>query len=138
MWHRTVQCRTGQSGAAPDSPVPHRTCTVHCPVRLLAAALTLLELFAHCSFRRRSLEPTVALPSRCSAVTPDSPMNYSGARPQKPKGEEFEVDQPWSTEHCLVRQIRVLFGFFCSFLLNPNLIFILVCVEPLLPVGYVI
>jgi hypothetical protein len=27
----------------------HRTCTVHCPVRLLAAALTLRELFAHCS-----------------------------------------------------------------------------------------
>jgi hypothetical protein len=25
---------TGQSGAAPDSPVPHRTGTVHCPVRL--------------------------------------------------------------------------------------------------------
>jgi hypothetical protein len=27
-------CGTGQSGAAPDSPVPHRTGTVHCPVRL--------------------------------------------------------------------------------------------------------
>jgi hypothetical protein len=27
---------TGQSGAAPDSPVPHRTCTFHCPMRLLA------------------------------------------------------------------------------------------------------
>jgi hypothetical protein len=26
---------TGQSGAAPDSPVPHRTVTVHCLVRLL-------------------------------------------------------------------------------------------------------
>jgi hypothetical protein len=25
---------TGQSGAAPDSPVPHRTGTVHCSVRL--------------------------------------------------------------------------------------------------------
>jgi hypothetical protein len=24
---------TGQSGAAPDSPVPHRTGTIHCPVR---------------------------------------------------------------------------------------------------------
>jgi hypothetical protein len=49
MWHRTVRCRTGQSGAAPDSPVPHRTGTVHCPVRLLAAALTLRELSAHCA-----------------------------------------------------------------------------------------
>jgi hypothetical protein len=27
---------------------------------------------------------------------------------------------PWGTGHCLVRQTRVLFGFFCSFLLNPN------------------
>jgi hypothetical protein len=42
-------CCTGQSGAAPDSPVLHRTCTVHCPVRLLVAALTLRELSAHCS-----------------------------------------------------------------------------------------
>jgi hypothetical protein len=30
-----------------------------------------------------------------------------------------------------VHQTRVLFSFFCSFLLNPNLIFLLVCVEPL-------
>jgi hypothetical protein len=34
---------------APDSPVPHRTGTVHCPVRLLVAALTLRELSAHCA-----------------------------------------------------------------------------------------
>jgi hypothetical protein len=69
--HRTVRCATGHCpvrqprhpivrvltvstvGAltswAPDSPVPHQTGTVHCPVRLLAAALTLCELFAHCS-----------------------------------------------------------------------------------------
>jgi hypothetical protein len=32
---------TGQSGGAPDSPVVHRTVTVHYPVRLLAPALTL-------------------------------------------------------------------------------------------------
>jgi hypothetical protein len=65
----------------------HQTGTVHCPVRLLAAALTLRELSAHCSFCRRPLEVTVALPSRCSAGAPDSPVNYSGARPPKPKGE---------------------------------------------------
>jgi hypothetical protein len=35
--------------------------------------------------------------SRCSAGTPDSPVNYSGARTQKPEGEEFEVDPPWCT-----------------------------------------
>jgi hypothetical protein len=45
------------------------------------AALTLRELFAHCSPVSRPLESTVALASRCSAGTPDSPVNYSGVRP---------------------------------------------------------
>jgi hypothetical protein len=58
-------------------------------------------------------------------------MNYSGARPQKPEGEEFEVVRPWCTGHCPVRQTRVLFDFFCFFLLNPNFDILLVCVEPL-------
>jgi hypothetical protein len=61
-------------------------------------------------------------------------VNYSGVRLEKPEGEELEVDSPWCTGHCPVvhqtlsggsrdspvRQTRVLFGFFCSFLLNPN------------------
>jgi hypothetical protein len=104
---------TGQSGVAPNS---------HCSLSGVpsSAALTLRELSAHCSRCRRSLESTVALGSRCSAVTPDSPLNYSGARPQKPEDEEFEVDPTWCTGHCPVRQTRVHFGFFCSFLLNPN------------------
>jgi hypothetical protein len=76
---------TGQSGAALDS---------HCSLSgaLYGAALTLHELSAHCSVVSRPLESTVALASRCSAGTPDSPVNYSGARPQKLEGEEFEVD----------------------------------------------
>jgi hypothetical protein len=86
---------TGWSGAAPDS---------HCSLfgAPSGAALTLRELFAHCSHCRRPLESTVALGSHCSAGTPDIPVNYSGARPQKPEGEEFEVDPPWCTRHCLV------------------------------------
>jgi hypothetical protein len=79
---------------APNSSVPHRIGTVHCPVRLLATALTLRELSVHCSFCRRPLESTVALPSRCSAGAPDSPVNYRGAWPQKPEGEEFESIDP--------------------------------------------
>jgi hypothetical protein len=51
---------------------------------------------------RRPLHTTVALTSRCSAGTLDSPVNYSGARPQKPEGEEFGVDRPWCTGHYLV------------------------------------
>jgi hypothetical protein len=60
-------------------------------------ALTLRELSTHCSLISRPLESTVALASRCSACTPDSPVNYSGAWIQKPEGEEFEVDPPWCT-----------------------------------------
>jgi hypothetical protein len=72
-------------------------------------------------------------------------MSYSGARPQKPEGEEFEVDRPWHTEHCPVahRTVRCARPEFSSvsftpFFLNPNLIFLLVCVEPLAPVEYII
>jgi hypothetical protein len=78
---------TGQSGAATDR---------HCSLSDApsGAALTLRKLFAHCSRCRRPLESTVALASRCSAGTPDSPVNYSGAALQKPKGEEFSLYGP--------------------------------------------
>jgi hypothetical protein len=111
---------TGQSGAALDR---------HCSLSSApsGAALTLHELSSHCSCCRRPLESTVALASRCSAVTPDSPVNYSGAAFQKPEGGKFEVVRPWAPDSS-VRQTRVLFGFFCSFLLNLNLyLFIGLC-----------
>jgi hypothetical protein len=78
---------TGQFGAAPDR---------HCSLSDAPcdAALTLRELSAHCSRCRRPLESTVALASRCSAGTPDSPVNYSGAWPEKPEGEELESIAP--------------------------------------------
>jgi hypothetical protein len=69
-------CGTGQSGATPDSPVPlwpsALTYELHC----------LLCRVDHCA------------DSRCSAGTPDSPVNYSRVAPEKPEGEEFEVDPP--------------------------------------------
>jgi hypothetical protein len=46
-------------------------------------------------------------------------MNYSGAWPQKPEGEELESIAPGAPDSP-VRQTRVLFGFICSCLLNPN------------------
>jgi hypothetical protein len=62
----------------PDSPVVHRTITVHCPVRLLASALTLRAqstLFTvHCSL----LQSTVDVVAVTPLGTPDSPVNYSG------------------------------------------------------------
>jgi hypothetical protein len=131
MWHRTVRCRTGQA-----------LFTVGCAFWWLLQLLR--ELSAH-----YSLQATVGADrcaaSRCSAWctgqsdgTPDSPVNYSGAALLKLKGEEFEVVQPWCTGHCQVahRTVRCARpGFslvsFAPFFLNPNLIFILVCVEPL-------
>jgi hypothetical protein len=43
------------------------------------------------------LQTTVALDSRCSAGTPDGPVNYSGAAPEKPEGKEFRLYDPWCT-----------------------------------------
>jgi hypothetical protein len=78
---------TRQSGAAPDR---------HCSLSGApsGAALILRELSVHCSRCRRPLELPVELDSRCSAGTPDNPMNYSGAALQKPEGEEFESIAP--------------------------------------------
>jgi hypothetical protein len=74
--HRTVRCSTGHcperqprhptvrvrplelwQSEPPDSPVLHRTVTIHCPVRLLAPALTLRAQTrtVHCCFCRRPL-----------------------------------------------------------------------------------
>jgi hypothetical protein len=137
-----TSCRTGQSGAAPD-----RCCSLSgVPLTLaLTSARTVHSLFT-------LLQMTIALDSHCSAGTPDSPVNYSGARPQKPEGGKFEVVRPWApdtvrwcTGHCPVahRTVqRARLGFssvsFAPFVLNPNLIFLLVCVEPLAPVEYII
>jgi hypothetical protein len=58
-------------------------------------------------------------------------MNYSGARPEKPKGGKFRVVRSWCTGHCPVRQTRAPFRSFAPLLLNPNFDLLLVCVEPL-------
>jgi hypothetical protein len=64
---------TEQSGAAPDN---------HCSLSGAAsgAALILRKLSAHCSRCRRPLESTIALGSRCSAGTPDSPVIHRTVR----------------------------------------------------------
>jgi hypothetical protein len=75
-----------------------------------------------------------------SGGTPDSPMNYSRATLEKTEGEGFRLQSRTTLVHRTlfggtpdspVRQTRVLFGFFCSFLLNPNFDLLLVCVETL-------
>jgi hypothetical protein len=91
----------------PDSPVAHRTVTVHCPVR--ATSVRLLgfgavdrwnplyfcctgqsgDIWLLCSDFCEALFATVDFVvnrwragSRCSAGSLDSPVNYSGARPR--------------------------------------------------------
>jgi hypothetical protein len=129
----------------PDSPVVHRTVTVHSPVRLLMPALTSARAGAHCSVLlflcRRPLALVVVAPTG----TPDSLVNYSGAAPRKPEAGKFRVDSPWCTGHCPVAHRTVRCArpgqpsvVFCSFYLNPFLDFVLVCVEPLAPVELII
>jgi hypothetical protein len=71
------------SMGAPDSPVVHRTVIVHCPVRLLASALTLRAQSAHCSVHCSLLQTTVGAVAITPHGTPDSPVNYSGVASQK-------------------------------------------------------
>jgi hypothetical protein len=108
MWHRTVQCHTGQSGAP-----------------LTRCSDIWISLF---TLQSRPLRAD----SRCSAGAPDSPVNYSGVAPGKPKGEEFELIHPGAPD--TVRWQGSLRFPFCSFLLRPNLFFWLVCVEPFAPI----
>jgi hypothetical protein len=77
MRHRTVRCDTGQSGA------PLTVCSGIC-----------ISLF---TLQSRPLRAD----SCCSAGAPDSSVctghclvNYSGATPGKPEGEEFELKHP--------------------------------------------
>jgi hypothetical protein len=87
-----------------------------------------------------------------SGDSPDRPVNYSGAPLEIPEGEEFSLECPgapdtvrWCTGHCPVvhrtlsggttdspvRQTRVPYVVFCSRCLNPFLVFLLACCEPL-------
>jgi hypothetical protein len=62
--------------------------------RQSGAPLTLHALFITVALVPALLQSTVALDSRYSAVTldtPDSPVNYSGARPEKPESGKFEI-----------------------------------------------
>jgi hypothetical protein len=77
--------------------VPHRTGTVHCPVRLLALLWLCVNCLRTVHIVSRPLKSTVALATVAPLGTPDSLVNYSEEPPQKPEGEEFEVDPPWCT-----------------------------------------
>jgi hypothetical protein len=109
--------RTRQSGAPPDrhcslsgAPPHHPTVrvrswvnswtsvflwhrTVRCPSDF--AALTSVR---YCASLFTWQSRPLALASRCSAGTPDSPVNYSGARPGIPESGWFEVVRPGASD----------------------------------------
>jgi hypothetical protein len=101
-----------------DNPVVHQTGPVDCPVRLRSPALTSARAGAHYSAFNVFCRRPLARSSRCSAGTPDSPVNYSGAAYQIPEAGKFRVDLPGAPDS-LVRQTRAAFGILCSFVLNP-------------------
>jgi hypothetical protein len=84
----------------PDSPVVHRTVTVHCLVRLLALLWLLRELSVHCS----PFADDRWCSSRCYAwhtgqfgASPDSLVNYSGVA--------FPETRSWAVQSKLVSPI---------------------------------
>jgi hypothetical protein len=80
--HPTVRVRPLEllTCGPPDSPMVHRTCTVHCPVRLLMPALTSARAGAHCSVSLFLCRRPLVLFSRYSTGTPDSPVLHRTVR----------------------------------------------------------
>jgi hypothetical protein len=77
--------------------------------------------------------------------TPDSPVNYSGVASRIPEGGKFGVDLSgvpdtvrWHTGQSGAPDQGSLQLSFCSFYLNSFLDFLLVCVEPLVPLKLII
>jgi hypothetical protein len=99
---------TGQSGAAPD-----RHCAVSGAPLTGGSALSLTVPLI-----LQLLQATVARSSYCSAGAPDSPVNYSGARPKKPEGGKFGAVRSWCTGQSGAPDQGTL-GFFASFLFEP-------------------
>jgi hypothetical protein len=95
LWHRTVRCRTGQAlftvwCASSDCS----DFCVHCSSLFMESAAFAVD--------RCAKESLLRYCTGQSGGTPDSLMNYSGARPEKPEGGEFGVVRSWCTGHCPV------------------------------------
>jgi hypothetical protein len=144
--HPTVRVRPLEfwQVGPPDSPVVHRTVTVHCPVRLLAPALTLRELSTHCLRIVHLLQTTVGAVAVAPHDTPDSPVLHRTVRwiiaewlSKNPKlGSSELISLVHRTVWC-ARPGQPSVGI-APFFLNPILDFLLVCVEPLAPVELII
>jgi hypothetical protein len=129
---------TGQSSGAPDN---HFSLSGAPSV----PALTSTRAVAHCSVLLFLCRRPLVHYSRYSAGTPDSPVNYSGVAPRIPEGGKFGVEFPgapdtvrWHTGQSGAPDQGCLWVVFCSLFLNPFLVFLLVCVEPLAPVELIV
>jgi hypothetical protein len=65
-------------------------------------------------------------------------MNYSGVAPRIPEGGKFGVGFPGAPDTVGCARTGHTSVVFCSFYLNPFLVFLLVCCEPLAPVELII
>jgi hypothetical protein len=129
---------TGQSGGAPDN---HYSLS-GAPS---GAALTSTRAGAHCSLLLFHCRRPLALCSRYSAGTPNSPVLHQTVRwiiaewlPEFPKVASLELGSlvHWTLYGAPDQgSLRVVF---CSLCLNPFLFFLLVCCEPLAPLKLII
>jgi hypothetical protein len=109
------------SGGTPDSPVCHRTTTVHvrCAISFHSWRSRPLQLRAgwrtgQCGALSRPLEratrrtriwrPTVML---AAVGTPDSPINYSRTPPKSSRERSVRRNPVWHTGHCPVHHRTV-------------------------------
>jgi hypothetical protein len=91
MAHRTVRCASHvsrQLGFDRWSSDLWSLWAVRC------ASCACSDSGAHCSALNAVADDRCARSSRCSAGTPDSSVNYSGAPLEFPEGSEFNVECP--------------------------------------------
>jgi hypothetical protein len=96
-WRALSSCCIGQSGATSDSPVPSDFCA-------LTSATTLSTTVALHSRLLACREPLLRWLTGRSGGTPDSPVNYSGARLWITESSLFGSVRAWCTGHCPMRQ----------------------------------
>jgi hypothetical protein len=93
---------------------------------------------AHCSAFNAFCRRPLVQSSRCSAGTPDSLVNYSGAASKILEGKQFGVGVPGAPDTVRCARPGHTSADFTSFYLNPFSVFLLVCCEPLAPVELII
>jgi hypothetical protein len=132
----------------PDSPVAHRTDTVHCSVRHLRLCVRsprTVALSADRCTRPLRWRPLLRLAHRTVRCYTGQSGELYGAASSNSRRWQVWSWAPWCTGHCPVAHRTVRCArpgqpsvVFCSFYLNPFLDFLLVCVEPLAPIELII